>query len=587
VAVSVRARRGAAGIGDVSPRRCRVPWPLVLTAAVYLACSLALHHRLLPHLTTATAGWTSSDSYQFAWWMSWLPWSVAHGADPLYTTYLHFPLGVNGMWNTPVPVLAALFSPVTLTAGPVAAYDVAMVLGPVASGLALALALRVWIERWWPRAAAGLLYGFSPFVIAHTSVGHLNLVWAVLPPVLLWVVHALLVAPEPRPWRTGALAGLAFAVQTGIYTQTVALCAVVLVVVAVVLAVRFPRQVAARVPVVLRAAAACLATYAVLCAYPLYLLLAGPGRPRAEIREPATTNADAANLLVPTSLTHFQTRLAPLAAQLHTHSGEQGGYVGIALLAVIGVSVVAVRRARLVAVVGLATWVLSLGVSLVVLGRDTGVALPWHPMEGVPLVGEIETMRFQVMVALCVAVVVGLWCDHVADMPRRTLALVGTAIAALTWLPADEQVATPAVAPAFFAAGAPGLTGADVVETYPRTTGVWRGGARPMFWQVASGFAYRTTGGYFIGSDAEHDLLVEAPVTAYQQGAVDVAGGAPEPPADAAAAARDELRALGVTAVVVVPEGADVEAVLGWTRRVSGVAGERVDDVWVFRLPPA
>jgi hypothetical protein len=41
-----------------------------------------------------------------------------------------------------------------------------------------------------------------------------------------------------------------------------------------------------------------------------------------------------------------------------------------------------------------------------------------------------------------------------------------------------------------------------------------------------------------------------------------------------------------VTAVVVVPEGADVSAVLDWTRRTSGVAGERVDDVWLFRLPP-
>jgi hypothetical protein len=585
VAVSVRPWRREAPRGEAPQRRH--PWPAAAaTVALYLACSLALHHRLLPQLTTATAGWTSSDSYQFVWWMGWLPWSLGHGANPLYTTYLHFPLGVNGMWNTPVPVLAVLFAPVTLTAGPVAAYDVAMVLGPVASGLALVLALRVWIERWWPRAAAGLLYGFSPFVVAHTSVGHLNLVWAVLPPVLVWVVHALLVAPEPRPWRTGALAGLAFAVQTGVYTQTVALCAVVLVVVAVLLAVRFPARVPARVPVVLRAAVACVGVYTVLCAYPLYLLLAGPGRPRSEIREPATTNADAANLLVPTSLTKFQTRLAPLAAQLHTHSGEQGGYVGLALLAVVVAAVVAVRRARLVAVVGLAAWVLSLGVSLVVLGRDTGVPLPWHPVEGVPLVGEIETMRFQVVVALCVAVVVGLWCDHVVEMPRRALALVATGVAMLTWLPADEQVATPAVPPAFFAAGAPGLTGADVVETYPRTTGVWRGGARPMLWQVASGFAYRTTGGYFIGSDAEHDLLLEAPVTAYQQGAVDVAGGAAPPPVEAAAAARDELRALGVTAVVVVPEGADVSAVLDWTRRTSGVAGERVDDVWLFRLPP-
>lgn len=591
MAVSVRAERAPAGAAPAGAPR--LPWGLVAaTAAVYLVCSLALHHRLVPRLGTATAGWTSSDSHQFVWWMSWLPWSLAHGENPLYTTHLHAPAGVNGLWNTPVPVIAALFLPVTLTAGPVPAYNLAMVLGPVVSGLALALALGVWVRRWWPRAVAGLLYGFSPFVVAHTSVGHLNLVWAVLPPVLLWVVHALLVAPEPRAGRVGALAGVAFAVQTMIYTQTVALCAVVLVVVAAVLAVRFPARVPERAPVVLRAGAACLGVYAVLCAYPLYLLLAGPGRPRSEIRDAATTNSDAANLLVPTSLTKFQTRLAPLAEQLHTHSGEQGGYVGAALLVVVVAAAVAVRRARVVAVVGLLTWVLSLGVSLVVLGADTGVALPWRPFEGVPLVGEIETMRFQVIVALCVAVAVALWCDHLAAAapgPWRAVALVATGVAVLTWLPADGQETTAADVPAFFAAGAPGLTSADVVETYPRTTGVWRGGARPMLWQAASGFAYRTTGGYFIGSDAQHDLLVESPVTRYAQGAEDVAGGA-SPPTGAVEAA-DELRALGVTALVVVPDGGggvdpvrDVGAVLDWTSEVSGVPGEQVDDVWVFRL---
>jgi len=569
------------------PRARGLRRPVALTVAAYLACSLALHHRLLPQLTTATAGWTSSDSYQFVWWIRWLPWSLAHGDDPLYTTYLHAPSGVNGMWNTPVPVLATLFAPVTLTAGPVAAYNVAMILGPVVSGLALAVALGAWVERWWPRAAAGLLYGFSPFVVAHSSVGHLNLVWAVLPPALVWLLHGLLVAPRPLPWRTGVLIGIAFAVQTGIYTQTVALCAVLLVVVALLLALRWPRQAAHRAPVVLRAAGACLLTYVVLCAYPLYLLLAGPGRPRSEIREAASTNSDAANVLVPTSLTKFQMRMAPLAEQLHTHSGEQGGYVGVALLAVIVAAVVTAPRARVVAAVGVAAWVLSLGVNLVVLGHDTGVALPWRPLESVPLVGEIETMRFQVVVALCVATIVALWLDRLADRPSgrpRTLALAATGVAMLTWLPADEQRPTPVVVPAYFSAYTPGLTRADVVETYPRSTGVWVGGARPMLWQVASGFAYRTTGGYFIGSDATNEVLVEAPASLYEQRASEIARGGQPPGDDVASAAREELRALGVSAVVVVPEGADVTRVLDWTRRVTGLPGEQVRDVWLFRL---
>jgi hypothetical protein len=151
----ISAAGRSAGGGEPPARSVLRRRQFALTVAAYLAGSLALHHRLLPQLTTATAGWTSSDSYQFVWWIRWLPWSLAHGDDPLYTTYLHAPLGVNGMWNTPVPVLATLFAPVTLTAGPVAAYNVATILGPVVSALALALAL----GGWCPTAASGVVAG--------------------------------------------------------------------------------------------------------------------------------------------------------------------------------------------------------------------------------------------------------------------------------------------------------------------------------------------------------------------------------------------------------------------------------------------
>jgi hypothetical protein len=216
--------------------------------------------------------------------------------------------------------------------------------------------------------------------------------------------------------------------------------------------------------------------------------------------------------------------------------------------------------------------------------------MPWAPVEHVPLVGELEAMRFQLVVALCVAVVVGLWLDHLADVRRgvrRTVALAATGVAMLTWVPADQQRTTPAAVPAYFAAGAPGLSDADVVETYPRTTSVWEGGARPMLWQVASGFAYRTTGGYFIGSDPTNDVVVEATASLYERRASEMMRGEGRPGDAVAVAARAELRALGVTAVLVVPEGRNLTPVLNWTRRVTAVPGERIDDVWLFRLPPA
>jgi hypothetical protein len=561
----------------------------VLAALGYLVASLALHHDVLPRLTTATTGWVTADAYLFVWWLNWLPWSVQHGLDPLFTTYLHHPVGVNAMWNTTMPALGLLFAPITLTAGPVAAFNLATILGPVVSGLALMLASTPYVARPWPRAVAGLLYGFGPFMVAHASVGHANIVWAVLPPVLLWAVHAVFVRPSSTPVRDGALLGAAFALQTVVYAQTVALGAVVLVLVALVLTLRWPNAVPARLPQVAVAAVACVGSYLVLCAYPLRQLLAGPARPRTQIRDPATSGADAANVVVPTPLTALRVGTDEAAGQMHAHAGEQGGYVGVAMLVLLVATVVVTRSAvaRTAAVVGAVLYVLSLGTTLVVLGHDTGVPLPWALVNRLPLVSQAEAVRLQVVVALCVAVVVAVWLDHLAARPPgpARAVRVGLTVAVLaTWVPAGAQVATPVTIPAFFTHSAATELAGDVVETVPRGTGEWIGGADPLLWQVASGMSYRTTGGYFIGSDARHPLLLEAPVDEFQRGVEAAEDGRP-PPAAAARTAAAELRADGVT-VVLVADRPDIDesAVLAWAQQVTGTPGRQIDDVRLFRM---
>ena len=100
--------------------------------------------------------------------------------------------------------------------------------------------------------------------------------------------------------------------------------------------------------------------------------------------------------------------------------------------------------------------------------------------------------------------------------------------------------------------------------------------------------AYRTTGGYFIGSDPTHDVLLEAPMNAYQVGAAEAAVGVSALTDELAAAATQELRAHGVTTVVVVDRpGVDSARLTAWTSRVTGSRGERIADAWVFRLAPA
>jgi len=75
------------------------------------------------------------------------------------------------------------------------------------------------------------------------------------------------------------------------------------------------------------------------------------------------------------------------------------------------------------------------------------VRLPWQLLVDVALVGQAEPVRLQVFVALCVAALVAMWLDHLAEQgagPAVALAAAGTAAAVATWIPADTQDVVPA-----------------------------------------------------------------------------------------------------------------------------------------------
>ena len=573
----------------VGPPPARRRWPgLAAEAGIllgYLAVSGLFHHRVLGDLAGRATGWVSSDSSLFTWWLGWTWYAITHGLDPLTSTWQNAPAGVNGMWNTGVPVLGVLLGPVTATVGPVVADNVAMILGPVVSAYLAHRCLGVLVGPRWVRALAGLVYGFSPFVVAHAWVGHVNLVWSVFPPVVLWAAVRVLARPT-RPWLAGALLGVAFAVQMGLYTQTVALGAVTLLVVALVLAVSAPRVALNRVPSVARSVLAMAGVAAVLCAYPVYVLLAGPSRPRGSIRETTEMGADAANLVVPSPLTAIRPGTDALAEQFRAYPGEQGSYLGVAMLLVVLAAVVLVRSRAVVLtfVVTLLLAVLSLGTSVAVLDRDTGVWLPWRLLLDLPLVGQAEAGRLAPFVALGVVTIWALALEHLTrDRPDgrwrtagRGVVVVLVLAAAVTWVPADDQRTTDAGAPAFFLAGAPGVAPGAIVELVPRPSQDWkRDGGVPVRWQALAGFSYRQTGGYFIGGSDTTPVLHDAEIGAFQRGVLD--GGRGD-----VAAARADLVSRQVSAIVLVPAVVtDPETSLRWARAVGGNPGRFSGDVWI------
>jgi hypothetical protein len=582
--------------GDDAPtaaRRQRRRW-LVVAGVAYLAVSLALERRALQHPFSATAGSAAADAHFFVWWLRWTPWALLHGQNPLLTDYMNYPGGVNGVWNTSVLALGILAAPLTLTLGPIAAFNALLVLGPVVSGLLFFAVVGRYVQRPWTAVCCGLAYAFSPFAAAHLWASHLDLVWNILPPLLLLFLDEIFVRQRTRPWVLGGAFGLTLAVQAGLYSQTLVIGGVMFATAVVLLVLRWPAEVRRRAGYVATVGATALGTLALLYGFPLYLAWRGPSVPRKPAHGSGYYVADLANLVVPTKLTLLRLGTGDHAAQLRAHIGEQGLYVGVAALLAVVLATIVVRRplARLIGLVGLASIVLALGPRLVVLGQERGVVLPWALLLHVPGFRYVESVRFELFTAFCVAVLLALWLDTAVAAGRWQLRAAGVVlgvIALVTLLPADAQVASPLQVPSFFRDGlvSAAVRQGAVVKTVPRPSARGRSGAVPMAWQAISGMHYRMTGGYFIGSDATHPVLLEGVPDAYDRVADAIRRGGRPPGSQApeTAAAAAALRRSNVALLVVTPvDGARTEALLGWSRVVTGRPSRQIGGVWVFDL---
>jgi len=144
------------------------------------------------------------------------------------------------------------------------------------------------------------------------------------------------------------------------------------------------------------------------------------------------TRADPTNAIVPTALT-FLRGASATALRMNAYDGEQGGYIGFAMLGVLVFTLVYRRTVvlRVVALTGLFTFVFSLGPTLTVQRHDLHVWLPWQLLGNVPLLSLAEPVRLQIFVDLCIAMMVALWIDRVWEFPRLRSRIGGTVLTSL------------------------------------------------------------------------------------------------------------------------------------------------------------
>ena len=175
-----------------------------LAAALFLALATAMTWPLAANLGSAVA-WPG-DPFINIWILDWDWWATFHQPLSLFQANTFYPAKLPLAYSENLYGIAVVLFPLRLLGvGPIAAYNVAMLLGYAFSGFGAYALGRTVTGGWWAGVAAGIFYAFVPFRITHAS--HVQHVWAGWLPLL--IVALLHYAKRPT-WGRAALFGAAF-----------------------------------------------------------------------------------------------------------------------------------------------------------------------------------------------------------------------------------------------------------------------------------------------------------------------------------------------------------------------------------------
>jgi hypothetical protein len=491
---------------------------MTLAAAYYLLAALAVTLWLWRDPASRTVIGNPNDTDQFAWFFRYDATAVAHLRLPaLVTTAMNAPQGVNVMWNTFMLLPGVLLAPVTLLFGPQSALTLFMTAGFAGSALAMFACLRRWDVSTPAAALGGAVYAFSPALI-HSAIGHYDLQFAVLPPLIVDVGLRLALG-RTSAVRGGLRLGLLVTAQLLITEEVLLSTALAGILLVIVIAASRPKAMAGQVRTVAVGLGVAACVTAVIAGYPLWVQFFGPLYQHGSPFTPDFFKNDLSTFVVPSSYLLFHT--SGSAAEALRYQGqlpEYLGYLGWPLLIVLVLAAIAFWRRLPVRATALTCAVLevfSLGGTLLFGGHEHhAIKLPWHWLQGLPVFNAALPDRFSIVADGAAAALLAFSFD--AAVPafaafaasRRSRLAAGWRPAAVVMscavlavlpivpkpLPAAAVTPLPPGWSAVFAALRLPASAHVLVVPIPMSTFT-----EPLRWQADTGQPGSLVGGYFMG----------------------------------------------------------------------------------------
>ena len=486
-----------------APSTLRAIWPSTVVIGSYLLIGFLAFWPIFKGFSRQYFA-TESDYDLALWYLAWMSHALAHGLNPFFSNAIFAPHGVNLGANAAAPLLGIATTPLAWLS-PVATTNLLIVLAMPVSATAAFVVLRKW-QVWLPAAAlGGLIYGFSPYMVGQ-SLAHPSLSFVPLPPFIALTV-ASIVERRGSPRRLGVQLGLLVAAQYLISPEVLASTMICVVVALACIAIRRRRNVSQLIRTVAVPVGVSLLLAAVVLAYPVWMLLAGPQHFTGPTTAPIWYN-DLLNSVVPGPMQRVSLGMGSTGARLLSGDiVETGGYIGVPLLILSCYLFWRSRRSprtQLAAILLLLAAVLGLGPHLAVDGRLSPIPLPFLMLNHLPLLDDLLPARMALEIGACLAALIAFGLDDmhrdpasIAEPGRRrkrsaVLAAVTLAVIVVTWLPQWPYARSQAVTiPAVVARAVP--PGDPVVLTYPFPSLF---GMQAMMWQTEDDFKFRLNGGY-------------------------------------------------------------------------------------------
>ena len=145
------------------PPGTRPSLPAVARQLGLLACYLAVGVAVTWPRAAYLAGSLPStrDAAAYVWGFWWVARQLTHLGNPWATGYLAAPVGTQLAYHTLMPLPGALMTPVTLTFGPSASYNLLSIACPGLLCYAMYRAARLWLPTGFGAIAAGAFFGLS------------------------------------------------------------------------------------------------------------------------------------------------------------------------------------------------------------------------------------------------------------------------------------------------------------------------------------------------------------------------------------------------------------------------------------------